>query len=526
MNLKKSNSESIADIDKKWKAPAGFMWVYIALLVSMLLSSLDQTIVSTALPTMVGELGGVSQMAWVITSYILASTISMPVYGKLGDLMGRRSVYLFSLSVFVLGSALTGFSQNMYQLIGFRALQGLGAGGIMVLSMAIIADVVPIKDRPKYMGPMVAVFGVSSILGPLLGGYFTDYASWRWAFWLNLPLGIIAISIAWFGLKLPKPKPKYTIDYLGIFTLSASIAAFTLLTSWGGTQYSWTSNIILSLAFGTLLLAILFVWAEARAKDPIIPLSLFDNSIFNVSTLLGLIVGVGMFATVGFMPTYIQMVYGYSATTSGLMMVPMTFGLLFTVTISGSVMSQSGKYKMFPIVGMLIIAVVCYLFSTLEVGDSIGIVGLYIFLLGVGVGTMMQVLAIVIQNSVSPRDIGTATSSNAFFRQIGATIGISVVGTLFTNRLQSLLANNLSKFQGDTINTEAITPALVKTMPQEIQDSIIASYADALTPIFLWIVPVFIVGFLIAFFLKEIPLEQKSPQQRIMEEDAKKLVAE
>lgn len=520
MNSDETIPDSPKEDQPKWQPPAGFMWVYIALMVSMLLSSLDQTIVSTALPTMVGELGGVSLMAWVITAYILASTISMPIYGKLGDLMGRRYIYLFALGVFVFGSALIGFSQNIYQLIGFRALQGLGGGGIMVLSMAIIADIVPIRERGKYMGPMVAIFGFSSVLGPLLGGYLTDYASWRWAFWINLPLGVVAITIAWFGLKLPKPTAKYSVDYFGILTLAASITCFTLLTSWGGTQYDWTSNIILILGAATIVLFSLFIWIESIVLDPIIPLSLFKNPIFNMATILGLLIGVGMFATIGFMPTYIQMVYGYSATISGFMMVPMTVGLLISVTITSRVMFRTGKYKLFPIIGMLIMAVATYLFSTIKIDHHIATVGSYIFLLGLGVGSMMQVLAIIVQNSVPPRMIGTATSSNNFFRQIGATIGISVVGTLFASRLREQIAVNLPMAQGGNVNSEAITPALLKILPTEIQNAFIISYANALTPIFLWLVPLFLIGFVLALFLKEIPLEQKSPQQRVKEEEA------
>ena len=492
-----------------WQAPKGFVWVYLSLMLGMLLASLDQMIVSTALPTMVGELGGVSFMAWVITSYILAATISMPIYGKLGDLIGRRPLFIFGLGIFILGSALTGFSQDIYQLIGFRAIQGIGGGGLMVLSMAIIADIVPVKQRAKYMGPMGAVFGLASVLGPLIGGYFTDFASWRWAFWINLPLGFIAIYIAWKFLKISKPTVKFTIDYWGIVSMAGAVTSLTLLTSWGGTQYDWSSPIIISLGAGIFIFSFLFIWAEKNAKDPIIPLELFKNKIFTVATLIGLIIGIGMFATIGFMPTYLQMVYGYSATVSGYLMVPMVVGIISTITTTGFIMSRTGKYKIYPIIGMLMMAFVLYLFSTIKLDQHIAIVCFYIFLLGASVGIMMQILLIVVQNSVSHDMVGTATSANSFFREIGGTLGISIVGTLFASRLTEQLAINLPNSQGGGINPESITPAILNSLPDGIHDAFVVSYANALTPIFSYLIPVFLVGFVLALFLKEIPLEQK-----------------
>lgn len=503
---------SEANETRAWKAPKGFLWVYISLMVGMLLAALDQMIVSTALPTMVGELGGVSLMAWVITAYILAATIAMPIYGKLGDLIGRRSLFLFALGIFVLGSALTGYSQDIYQLIAFRGVQGIGGGGLMVLSMAIIADIVPIRERAKYMGPMGAVFGLASVIGPLLGGYFTDYASWRWAFWVNLPLGLIAIAVAWAFLKIPKEKQEYSIDYFGIIAMAGVVTCLTLLTSWGGTEYDWFSNIILTLAAGVIGFSILFYYAESKAKDPLIPLSLFSSKIFNIATFIGLLIGIGMFATVGFLPTYMQMVYGYSATLSGYLMVPMVVGMLITMTGTGFIMSRTGKYKIYPILGNLILMVTMYLFSTIHQDLHVAFVCFYIFLLGTGIGMMMQILLIIVQNAVSPKMVGTATSANSFFREIGATIGISVVGALFASRLQTQLAQNLPSMpEGNTSqNTESITPALLKSLPDVIQDAFITSYSDALTPIFLYLVPVFFAGLILAIFLPEIPLEQNS----------------
>ncbi|NBR41112.1 MAG: MFS transporter, partial [Alphaproteobacteria bacterium] len=307
---------------QKWIPPEGFKWIYASLLISMLLGALDQTIISTALPTMVGELNGVSYMAWVITAYILASTISMPIYGKLGDLMGRRAMMLSALSIFVAGSALGGFSQNVGQLIAFRGIQGLGGGGLMVLTQATMADLVPIRERSKYMAPIGMMFAIASITGPLIGGYLTDYVSWRWTFWINLPIGLTVIGICWKGLRLNKPAKDFTLDIGGIVSMIFAVSFLTLFFSWGGTTFAWTSAPIISLGILAILAALLFLYAENRAKDPIIPISLFHNATFNITTLLGLLVGIGMFSSIAYMPTYFQMVYGYSAIVSGYLMIP------------------------------------------------------------------------------------------------------------------------------------------------------------------------------------------------------------
>lgn len=499
--------EPTENTEQQWRPPVGFIPVYISLMVGMLLAALDQMIVSTALPTMVGELGGVSLMAWVITAYILSATISMPIYGKMGDLIGRRSLYLGALGVFVIGSIFTGFSQTIGQLILFRGVQGLGGGGLMVLSMAIIADLVPARDRAKYMGAMGAVFGLAAVLGPLIGGYFTDYASWRWAFWINIPLGFGAILVAWRGLHLPKPIAKYSLDIAGILAMAAAVICLTLLTSWGGTQYVWSSPIILGLIAGIIGFSIFFIWAERRATDPIIPLGLFQNRIFVVATLLGLLVGIAMFASIGFLPTFMQMVYGYSATVSGFLMLPMVIGITMTAIGSGFAVTRTGRYKIFPILSTIVIAAALFLFSTIDVGQSVVLVCFYIFLLGLGTGLMIQILVIAVQNAVPADMVGTATAANNFFREIGATIGISIVGALFAKRLQSELSSNLPSVDGLMVpNTETITPAILKAAPLEIQDAFITSYAQALMPIYLYFVPLFLVGLVLAMLLPEKPL--------------------
>ncbi|APU14873.1 MULTISPECIES: MDR family MFS transporter [Actinoalloteichus] len=490
----------------------GFGWIYAALMVVMLLAALDQTIIATALPTIVGELDGVSAMAWVVTAYILAVTIAMPVYGKMGDLLGRRNLFLGAIVLFVLGSALCGFAQNMGQLIAFRGLQGIGGGGLMIMSQAIIADLVPARQRAKFMAPMGAIFGVSAVVGPLLGGYFTDSSSWRWAFWINLPLGIAALVISWLGIRLPKRSSRVQVDFLGIGLMAIAVTCLTLFASWGGTRYEWGSPQILGLAAGTVIAGALFCLAERFAADPVIPLRLFRNSIFTVSTILGLLVGLGMFAAISYIPTYLQMVYGASATESGLLVIPMVVGMLISGIGSGFAISKTGRYKVFPIVGTAITTVALFLLSTMEIDDPVALVCLYLALVGFGIGLVMQVLVLAVQNSVSPAEIGTATSSNNFFREIGATLGVSVVGSLFSSRLTAQLDQNLP--QGADIevpHVESITPAIVAGLPEPLQDAFVVSYANALTPVFLYLVPVFLFGTVLALFLKEKPLAATAP---------------
>ena len=497
---------------EKWAPPEGFKWIYGSLLMSMLLGALDQTIISTALPTMVGELNGVSYMAWVITSYILASTISMPIYGKLGDLMGRRTMMLSALSIFLLGSTLGGFSQNIGQLIAFRGLQGLGGGGLMVLTQATLADLVPIRERSKYMAPIGMMFALASITGPLIGGYLTDFVSWRWTFWINLPIGLTVIAIVWKGLKLSKPDKAFTLDIGGTISMVFAVCFVTLFFSWGGTSYAWTSPQIIGLGLLTVISSILFLYAESRAKDPIIPISLFHNTTFNIATLLGLFVGIGMFASIAFMPTYFQMVYGYSAITSGYLMIPMVLGIIFTINLTGQLAAKSGYYKKYPLIGLAICALTLFLFSTIEIGQPVAVVCLYIFMMGAGVGCIFQILILAVQNSVPFGEVGTAISANAFFREIGATMGISIVGSLFSTRLTSMLTERLpSDLVLPIDDIESITPGILRAMPEPMQDIFINTYADALTPIFLYIAPVFIVGIVLGSFLPNNKLEQKKP---------------
>lgn len=485
----------------QWRPTPGFWWVYAALALSMLLSALDQTIVATALPTVVGELGNVSLMAWVITAYTLASTISMPIYGKLGDLLGQRGVFLTALFLFIAGSALCGFSQDVLQLIAFRALQGLGGGGLMVLSQSILAELIPARDRPRYMAPLGGIFGIASVLGPLLGGVITDYWSWHWIFWINMPIAGIALAVSWWGLKLPKRSGSFSIDFGGIATMSVAVVCITLLTSWAGTQYAWTSPQIIGLALVSIGAALAFVLAEARAKDPIIPLELFQNRSFWVPTVLGIVAALGMFAAISYMPTYLQMVYGMSATESGYVILPMVAGIMLTSAISGFVISRTGHYRVFPMLGMAIIGLTLLLLSMVTSQSSIWLVVGYLGMLGIGLGCVLQVLVLIVQDNVPKSVLGTATSSNNFFREIGATMGIAIVGGLFTSRLAAGLAALDVSAVGALTSAQQLTPTLLATLPAEQRDAAIQAYAHGLMPIFAYLVPVFAAALLLSFLL-------------------------
>ncbi|MFJ4624535.1 MDR family MFS transporter [Streptomyces sp. NPDC088812] len=493
--------------------PRHFGLIFASLMIAMLLGALDQTIVSTALPTIVGELDGVSHMAWVTTAYILAATIGMPVYGKLGDMLGRKAVFLAGIAVFILGSALAGAAQSMTLLVIGRAVQGLGGGGLMITSQAIIADLVPPRQRAKYMAPMGAVFGLASVAGPLLGGWFTDSSDWRWCFWINLPLGVLALAICAFGMRLPRRHVKVAFDYAGFVLMAAAVACTVLVATWGGNDYDWTDPLILALAAGGVVAWILFFTVERRVAEPIIPPGIFRSRIFNISTLIGLlVVGVGMFAVVGYLPTYLQMVYGKTATEAGLLMMPMVVGIMSTAIPSGALISKTGRYRAYPIAGSVITGIAVFLMSTLDVDDSIVLVCAYVFLMGAGVGLLMQTLVLAVQNDFPATEVGTATSSNNFFREIGATLGTAAVGSVFASRLTDQLAATLPGDATASVGgSESLTPALVHALPAETQSLVIDAYQHALTPVFLYLTPVFVVGLVLALILPEKPLADTQP---------------
>jgi EmrB/QacA subfamily drug resistance transporter len=492
--------------------------IFIALMVAMLLSSLDQTILGTALPTIVGELDGVQHMLWVATAYILGATVVMPIYGKLGDLIGRKTLFLVALTIFIAGSILGGFATSMELLIAGRAIQGLGGGGLMILSQAIIADVVPPRDRGKYGGFIGAVFAFSAVVGPLLGGLFTDTLTWRWAFWINIPLGIAAIVTAAIFIRLPKRanRTKPRIDYLGTALIAIATTSLVLVTSWGGTEYEWDSLLIIGLIALTVVSAALFVWVEKHAVEPIIPLSLFTDRNFTITTIVGLMTGVAMFGAIGYMPTFLQIANGINATESGLLLLPMLVGLLITAIGSGLLMSKTGRYKWMPITGAALIGVALVLFSTLTATTSPFVTGVYLFVLGAGLGLTVQVLVLIVQNSVPHKVLGTATAANAFFREIGATVGSAVVGSVFATRLTAQLADTFGS--GDNAEANSLTPAAINALPSELHDLISSAYAEALAPIYLFLVPLMVISVVMLFFIKEVPLASTVPVMEGMED--------
>jgi EmrB/QacA subfamily drug resistance transporter len=482
--------------------------LFVGLMLSMLLSALNQTVLSTALPTIVGELHGVSDMLWVITAFILASTITMPIYGKLGDLMGRKSLLIAAILLFMVGSVVGALANDMGMLITARVIQGLGGGGLMILSQAVIADVVPPRERGKYMGMMGGVFAFASVAGPLLGGWFTEGPGWRWVFWINIPLGLLALAGAAFFLKLPKHADKPKLDLGGMALLAIATSGLVLFATWGGSRYEWSDPIIISLIVATTLSSVAFVSVERRTAAPIIPLHLFKDLNFNLSTFAGLLIGVAMFGAISYLPTYLQMAFNVNATESGLLMIPMMGALLVASVVSGMLVSKTGRYKWMPIAGSVLVAVALVLLSTLTPASPLWMVCAYLAVMGLGLGLSMQILVLIVQNSFPLREVGTATASNNFFRQIGATLGSAVVGSLFASRLAELLTERLPAAAAGEApgGSNSITPAQVSKMPAEMRNLIISSYNDALTPVFAWMVPLAVISAVVLFFVKEKPL--------------------
>ncbi len=483
-----------------------------ALMLGMLISSLDQTIVATALPTIAGDLGGLSHLSWVVTAYLIATTASTPIYGKLGDQYGRKIVYQASIVIFLLGSALAGLSHSMDQLIAFRGLQGIGGGGLMVTAQAIIGDVVPPLERGRYQGYFGAVFGVSSVVGPLLGGFLVDTLSWRWVFYINLPIGAAALAATAAALHVPADRSRHQIDYLGTVLLATAVTGIVLLTTWGGTQYPWTSAPILALGAGSLALLGLFVRVEARAAEPVLPLRLFRGAVFNVASAIGFIVGFAMFGAITFLPLFLQVVNGASPTASGLQLLPMMAGLLFASVGSGQLMSRWGRYKPFPIAGTAVTAIFLYLLSTMGPHTALATRSWYMAGLGLGLGLVMQVLVVAVQNSVDYEDLGAGTAAASFFRSVGSAFGVAVFGAVFYGQLAARLAANLPAGlpPGTTAAALQSNPAALRALPAGLRAVFIASFGQALDHVFLTAVPVAVAAFALTWLLREIPLRATS----------------
>ncbi|MEU6930752.1 MFS transporter [Streptomyces sp. NPDC046385] len=480
-----------------------------ALLLGMLLAALDQTIVSTALPTIVSELGGMEHLSWVVTAYMLASTAATPLWGKLGDQYGRKKLFQSAIVLFLIGSALCGIAQNMPQLIAFRAVQGLGGGGLMVLSMAIVGDLVSPRERGRYQGLFGAVFGATSVLGPLLGGLFTEHLSWRWVFYINLPIGIVALFVIAAVLHIPVGGTRHTIDYLGTFLIASVATCLVLVASLGGTTWAWGSPQIIGLAVLGVVLLVWFVYVERRAAEPVLPLKLFRIRTFSLVSVISFIVGFAMFGAMTYLPTFLQVVRGVSPTMSGVHMLPMVLGMLITSTASGQIVSRTGRWKVFPLAGTAVTCLGLLLLHRLTETSSTWQMSVYFFVFGAGLGLVMQVLVLVVQNAVSYQDLGVATSGATFFRSIGASFGVAIFGTVFTNRLTDKLEGALAGQQlppGTGASQIAADPRAIAALPPELRPSVLHAYATSITDVFLYAAPVVLVGFVVACFLKEDPL--------------------
>jgi EmrB/QacA subfamily drug resistance transporter len=491
--------------------PRPVMIILPGLLMAILLAMLDNLIVSTALPRIVGELGGVAHLSWVVTAYILASTITTPFYGKLGDMYGRKKFFIAAIIIFLIGSALSGLSQSMAELIAFRALQGLGAGGLMVGAMATLGDIVSPRERGRYMGYMMVVMMLATIGGPLLGGFITTSFSWRWIFYINIPLGGAALIYLLAVLHVPTHKVKHKVDYLGGTLLAVAATALILLATWGGTQYAWGSTQIIGLAVLTVASLAGFVLVETRAAEPMLPLHVFRNGNFSLAMVMTFFTGLAMFGAMTFLPLFQQTVQGESPTVSGLMLTPMMVGVTVTSMLAGQVTTRTGRYKIFPILGGGIMAVAMFLLTGLGTGTSRFTSAIYYVILGLGMGFLMQMVSLIGQNSVEQKDMGVASSARMFFQQIGGSLGVAAFGAIFARQLTSSLAAATGPGVHISASGGQLDPATVNSLPAPIRHDVFFAIAHAVQHVFVWAAPSAVLIFVLAWFIKEVPLRGRGP---------------
>lgn len=477
--------------------------VFAGLMSGVLLAALDQTIVATALPTIVGDLGGIAHLSWVVTAYLLASTTSTPLYGKISDLYGRKQVFQAAIVIFLVGSALSGLAQSMGQLIAFRAVQGLGAGGLMALAIAIVGDVVSPRERGRYQGYIAAVFAVASVAGPLLGGFLVDHLSWRWAFYVNLPVGIAALLVTSVALDLPFRRNGHSVDYRGAALLVAGVTCVLLVTVWGGDRYGWGSPTILGLAGAGVLLLGAFAAQERRASEPLLPPRLFRDPVFRVATTALFLIGVAMFGSIVFLPLFLQVVAGASATSSGLLLLPLMGGIVVSSVVVGRVISRTGRYRWYPIAGTALMTVAMVLLATMDTTTSQTTASWYVVLLGAGLGTVMPVMILAVQNAADQRDLGTATSAATFSRSMGGSFGVAAFGAILTSRLAQQLPG---------VDAEALqaSPSQLRALPPAARQALVEAVANSLHVVFLAGIPVALAAFLVVLFLRERPLRESA----------------